>query len=630
MTVIIPIEIKSNIKQATQETDGFAEALKRAEAAGKKAGKEIDAGTQVANAGVGMLRGNTGNLAKSFLSAGKAAKLSGKAMKAAMISSGIGIVVALVALLVEHWDKISGLMDGVTSSSKKNLEYTQETLVAQQDLLTALSESENSLRLQGKSEQEIRDLKRQQTEEVIITTEALLIQQKEQGKAQIAAANRNKKILKGLMKFILAPMQSILGMVDLLSQGLKKLGVIDTATTLKDSLTNWTAELIFDPDDVAEKAQATIDETTKTLRALKNKRDGFILQDQKDQEGSTSSGKDFAQELFNFKEKLAAEETALIERTELEKLEIERKAHIKSLDELKLTDIEKGELTERINKMYKTRETVMKAEAAREEAELLLQMQQDNALAIIEDEKKKAQKLLDIQYNKDLEALKEHDNFLLLKAELDAKYKRESDEITDAAEEASDEKAATRAEKMAAVRKQIIGDLFSAISSALKSESQALDKSYKKEKKAAEGNEKALAKVEAKYQAEKAKIAQKQKKVQLAQATITMFQSVIAAFNAGAGVGPPAGLILGPLAAAAALAAGLMNLKAIGEQDVGGGSSGSTPAGASASAPAPEMMSGSFELEGGQEVEPARAYVVSDDITDSQDGLALIRRRATI
>ena len=42
------------------------------------------------------------------------------------------------------------------------------------------------------------------------------------------------------------------------------------------------------------------------------------------------------------------------------------------------------------------------------------------------------------------------------------------------------------------------------------------------------------------------------------------------------------------------------------------------------------MMSGSFDLTGGQAVEPTRAYVVSDDITSSQDGLAIIRRRATI
>ena len=41
-------------------------------------------------------------------------------------------------------------------------------------------------------------------------------------------------------------------------------------------------------------------------------------------------------------------------------------------------------------------------------------------------------------------------------------------------------------------------------------------------------------------------------------------------------------------------------------------------------------MSGTFELGGGEEVEPVQAYVVSDEISETQDGLALIRRRATI
>ena len=62
----------------------------------------------------------------------------------------------------------------------------------------------------------------------------------------------------------------------------------------------------------------------------------------------------------------------------------------------------------------------------------------------------------------------------------------------------------------------------------------------------------------------------------------------------------------------------------------GGGGGGGGGAAATPTPPAPEMMSGSFELTGGQAVEPARAYVVSDDITANQDKLAIIRRRATI
>ena len=61
----------------------------------------------------------------------------------------------------------------------------------------------------------------------------------------------------------------------------------------------------------------------------------------------------------------------------------------------------------------------------------------------------------------------------------------------------------------------------------------------------------------------------------------------------------------------------------------GGGNLPSTPP-ASSSPPSSQMMSGSFELEGGQEVDPLQAYVVSDDITANQDKLAVIRRRATI
>tara|TARA_R110000737_G_C14550309_1_gene480532 strand:- start:3 stop:1385 length:1383 start_codon:yes stop_codon:yes gene_type:complete len=84
---------------------------------------------------------------------------------------------------------------------------------------------------------------------------------------------------------------------------------------------------------------------------------------------------------------------------------------------------------------------------------------------------------------------------------------------------------------------------------------------------------------------------------------------------------------------AAVIAAGLANIRKIMETDVpgaSGGGGGSMPSGASPQPPSSQMMSGAFTLGGGQEVEPARAYVVSDDITNNQNKLAIIRRRATI
>ena len=121
------------------------------------------------------------------------------------------------------------------------------------------------------------------------------------------------------------------------------------------------------------------------------------------------------------------------------------------------------------------------------------------------------------------------------------------------------------------------------------------------------------------------------KAMAVAQATIQTYLGATKAYTSMLSVGP-AGPALGAIAAAAAVASGLANVNAIlatpvpGGVNGGGGPQPDVPA----APPAPEMMSGTFELGGGEEVEPVQAYVVSDEISETQDGLALIRRRATI
>ena len=82
---------------------------------------------------------------------------------------------------------------------------------------------------------------------------------------------------------------------------------------------------------------------------------------------------------------------------------------------------------------------------------------------------------------------------------------------------------------------------------------------------------------------------------------------------------------VGFVTAAAVIAAGLANVKTILATDTGAGGGGSAPA-----APAPQMMSGAFDLEGGVAPEASKAFVVTDEMSNSQDQLANIRRRATI
>jgi len=100
---------------------------------------------------------------------------------------------------------------------------------------------------------------------------------------------------------------------------------------------------------------------------------------------------------------------------------------------------------------------------------------------------------------------------------------------------------------------------------------------------------------------------------------------------AGANKAFAQGGVAGFVTGAAIIAAGLANLQKIYATDVGsggGGGGGSAPV--MAQTPAPQMMSGAFELSGGQAPEPLRAYVLTDEMTNSQNQLANIRRRATI
>ena len=89
-----------------------------------------------------------------------------------------------------------------------------------------------------------------------------------------------------------------------------------------------------------------------------------------------------------------------------------------------------------------------------------------------------------------------------------------------------------------------------------------------------------------------------------------------------------------PLRLANAIGVGLMGANAVktilSTSPSGGGGGGGVSAAATPQTPAPQMMSGSFDLSGGIKPEPVKAFVVTDEMSNSQNQLANIRRRATI
>ena len=89
-----------------------------------------------------------------------------------------------------------------------------------------------------------------------------------------------------------------------------------------------------------------------------------------------------------------------------------------------------------------------------------------------------------------------------------------------------------------------------------------------------------------------------------------------------------------PVRLANAIATGVMGAAALSKilstnPTGGGASAGATPT-ATSQTPAPQMLGGAFTLGGGEQPEPLKAFVVTDEMTNSQNQLANIRRRATI
>lgn len=311
-----------------------------------------------------------------------------KLFRAALVSTGIGALVVAVGLLVAYWDDIKALVSGVTGEQKKLNEEAEQNVKTQEEALEAISAQENSLKLQGKTDREIRDLKIQQTDEIILATQLQLEQMEATKKAQVDAAKRNKDIAQGVIAFLTAPIVMLLDAVDTLTAGLAFVGLMDEGTNLAEGFTEGAANLIFDPEQIAADGDEAIEETKKQLTKLENARAGFVLQRQDEDNAAYEKRKALLdKELLEEKERIA------------EKAEALRLANLAYQEEV-ATDAEKLRI-----------------------------LNQEIAVLLLEDEFKKAEKILEQQKENDLLAVEFATNRFELEWALEQKYDALSREL---------------------------------------------------------------------------------------------------------------------------------------------------------------------------------------------------------
>ena len=211
------------------------------------------------------------SMVEGFKSMGSQAMAAFKGIKGAIAATGIGLLVIALGAIYAYWDDIKGVVDGLTPELKKQNDLANENLKTQQDKLNAISGQENILKLQGKTEKEILQLKMKQTDEAIIASDIAIAQAEQTKIAQVEASKRNKDILQGLIALVAGPITLLLKGIDLAGKAFGK------DFGLAEGFTGGLAKMVFNPEEVATEGDKVIAEAKAVNAKLKNDRAGLQL-----------------------------------------------------------------------------------------------------------------------------------------------------------------------------------------------------------------------------------------------------------------------------------------------------------------------------------------------------------------
>lgn len=194
-----------------------------------------------------------------------------KGIKTGLLTTGIGALVVALGLIVAYWDDIKAAVSGISEEQKKLNVDSQANLDIQKAKLTAIDGQENILKLQGKSEKYILDLKIAQANKAIEAAKTQLQNNASTALAQIEASKRNKEILSGMLQFISTPISAILRTVDGVGKAFGK------DFGLNDKLYGSISGMLFNPEKTKKEIVSVKEETEKGLKELENTRAGFVL-----------------------------------------------------------------------------------------------------------------------------------------------------------------------------------------------------------------------------------------------------------------------------------------------------------------------------------------------------------------
>ena len=195
-------------------------------------------------------------------------------MKGAIMATGIGLVIVAVGLLAANWDKVTEAVNGVSAEQKKLFETSQKHTEKEKEKLKLIEGQDNIYKLQGKSETAILNLKIAQTKEVMNAVAADIAHQKGILRSQIAASDRNKSILQGILNSMAQPIKGLLIAIDAIGKALgKNFGLAEGLDKSISDLSSY----VFDSKKIEEEGKKSIKTLEDTYTEMKNKQAGYVL-----------------------------------------------------------------------------------------------------------------------------------------------------------------------------------------------------------------------------------------------------------------------------------------------------------------------------------------------------------------
>jgi len=542
-----------------------------------------------------------GGLGDAFKNVKTVAVDAFKSIKGAIGSTGIGLLVIALATIVTYWDDIKAAVGGVSEEQKKINATTAKNLEVEKSKLTALNNQDNVLKLQGKSEKEILQLKINQLAAVISKTKADIKSKEITADLEYKAAKRNyeitKNVIRGAMEFgavglrlLVAPIDMVLKTANKVSEalGFGKITALDLNAEIT-KLNKWGSEsvskFLFDPAQTKIDSQKDIQASRDSLLVMKNDLDGFKLQikdlNNKSNEDTNKNNSDSRdQDLENIAE---YQKNA----TDLFKEEYDKQVR----------DItEKYDAQIALAKKYDKDTTDLEAAKAKELKDLADHQIDTTRLGL---EKVAMLQVTHLDHTKEMQ--EQEKKGLVGVAEVKERIALRDKELDEEQKQRQKDKL-----DLALKYAQTFGQTMGSLNSLLNAQDNERLKSVKKGSK----EEDAI----------KRKMFERDKKLRIVQTIIDTASNVVNSVRNGGGI--PTGIPFG----IAAGAMGALQIAAINKAKYDGGSSSVESSMGGGGAGAGSVMSPSFNVVGNSGInqlaqlqqQPTKAYVVSGDVTSAQ------------